>query len=137
MVYTCRHLLLCCAFGSGNHSFLGGVKVFRFIAAVAALVAGVVLAPSAEAAGQVTYEVVSDGVLSTVVYFDGINDQQTLSGVSAPWSATITNRATYPLYGVTAQTSGTQVSCRITVNGQVRDTKTAVGRYSLAICSAM
>lgn len=111
--------------------------MFRVISFTAAIVAALITAPSAGAAGQVTYEVVSDGLLSTVVYFDGINDQQTLSGVSAPWSATITNRATYPLYGVTAQTSGTQVSCRITVNGQVRDTKTAVGRYSLAICSAM
>lgn len=109
----------------------------RVFVALAALVSVLVFAPTASAGSKVEYQVVSDGSLSTVVYFDGINDQQILSGAPASWSASVNNVATYPLYGVTAQTSGTQVSCQILVNGAVKDQKSAVGRYSVVNCTAL
>lgn len=89
-----------------------------------------------KAAPSITYRVESDGALSNITYFDGLNDQKQLSDVSAPWSLTFDQRASYPILGVLAQTTGLQVSCTISVNGQVRDQQTATGRYSLVNCHA-
>ena len=71
-------------------------------------------------------------VVLRITYFDGMNDQKQISSVSVPWTLTFDNRATYPMVGV----NGLQVSCTIGVNGQVRDQKTATGRYSVVNCSA-
>lgn len=48
---------------------------------------------------------------------------------------TFTNQATYPIYGLGAQTNGLHVSCQITVNGEVRDQESATGRYAVVNCS--
>jgi hypothetical protein len=109
----------------------------RFVIAAVLAAAGLVSAPSAQAGGNVQYSVVSDGSLLSVVYFDGLNDQKILNSVAAPWSTSVASVATYPLYGVTAQTQGTQVACQILVNGKVVDQKSAVGRYSVVNCSAV
>lgn len=92
--------------------------------------------PEAKAAPSITYQVDSDGTLSTVTYFDGMNDQKQVTDVSAPWSLTFENQATFPMIGVGAQTTGLHVSCQISINGQVRDQKTATGRYAVVNCSA-
>ena len=107
------------------------------IAGVVTLAGAVIAAPQANADGQMAkYEVFSNGPLSTIVYFDGINDMKTLTNVAAPWTGNYVNFATYPTYGVTAQTQGTQVTCRITVEGQVVAQETSIGRYTVVSCSA-
>ncbi|WP_231971468.1 MmpS family transport accessory protein [Mycobacterium sp. E3198] len=89
-----------------------------------------------KAAASITYEVDSDAALSTVTYFDGMNDEKQITNVGAPWSLSFDNQATFPIIGLGAQTTGLHVSCQISVNGQVRDQKTATGRYAVVNCNA-
>jgi outer membrane biosynthesis protein TonB len=91
---------------------------------------------STSASPTVTYEIESDGSLSSVTYFDGMNDEKQVTDVASPWSMTFTNQATYPIYGLGAQTTGTHVSCKISINGQVRDQKSSTGRYAVVNCNA-
>ena len=46
-----------------------------------------------------------------------------------------TNVATYPFYSVSAHTEGTTVTCRLFVNGDLVDSNTTYGRYTIADCS--
>jgi hypothetical protein len=89
-----------------------------------------------KSAPSITYEVDSDGTLSTITYFDGLNDEKQITDVSSPWSLTFDNQATFPIIGLGAQTTGLHVSCQISVDGQVRDQKTATGRYAVVNCNA-
>ena len=85
---------------------------------------GLAGAPPASAGGDVVvYTITSDGTLSTVSYRDQANNTQQLTNVAAPWSMTFTSQAPVPNYSVSARSTGTQLSCTITVNGQsvVRD----------------
>jgi hypothetical protein len=66
-----------------------------------------------------------------VTYFDGMDEEEQNFDVGAPWTMTFTSRATYPMYGVGAQTNGLHVSCPTTVDGQVRDQESATGRYAV------
>ncbi|WP_167097196.1 MmpS family transport accessory protein [Mycobacterium sp. DL592] len=84
--------------------------------------AALVAAPNAGADGNVVvYTVTSDGTLSNVTYLDGDGNRQQLNNVSAPWTTTFVGQQVNPTYGVTARSTGSQVSCTITVNGQVID----------------
>jgi hypothetical protein len=65
-----------------------------------------------------------------------MDDEKQVSDVSAPWSMTFTSQATYPIYGLGAQTTSLHVSCQISINGQVKDTQTATGRYAVVNCNA-
>jgi hypothetical protein len=92
--------------------------------------AALIAAHHAAAAGsQVTYQVTSDGSLSTVTYFDGMDDEKQISDVDSPWTMTFTNQATYPTYGVCALKNVLHVSCLIALNGKVRDRESATGWY--------
>ena len=110
----------------------------RFAAATA-LLAGVSLATAAAAVADpgdsVTYTVNSDGPLVLVTYYDEMANMRQVSGQPANWSTTFTSEATSGLFAVDAQTSGEEVYCQITINGEVRDQKSAVGRYTSANCS--
>lgn len=108
-------------------------------AVVAAAIAATVLtlaAPAHAAADHVRYEIESNGPISLVTYFDGIGDiqQDTPPGWSDYWRE-FTNVATYPFYSVSAQTEGTSVTCRLFVNGELVDSNTAYGRYTITDCN--
>jgi hypothetical protein len=87
-------------------------------------------------ADHVRYEIESNGPISLVTYFDGIGDikQDTPPGWNDYWGE-FTNVATYPFYSVSAQTEGTSVTCRLFVNGELVDSNTTFGRYTIADCS--
>lgn len=94
------------------------------------------LFPTTAAGGrQIVYEVTSDGPLSTVTYFNEINDMTQLSDQPANWSTSFEGKATYQMHSMSAQTKGTQVSCRITVDGTVLAQETATGRYAVVTCA--
>ena len=84
---------------------------------------------------RITYEVQSDGPLSTVTYFDEINDMQQLSDQPSNWSTSFDGKATFQMHSMSAQTTGTQVSCRITVGGEVLAEESATGRYAVVTCA--
>ncbi|MFI5783013.1 MmpS family transport accessory protein [Nocardia sp. NPDC051570] len=92
--------------------------------------------PSTGPGKTIVYEVVSNGSLSSVTYFDALSAEQQDTDVPAPWSMTVDNTSTYPIAGLGAQTNGTSVTCRITVDGAVADEKTSTGQYAVVDCSA-
>jgi hypothetical protein len=103
----------------------------------AVAITGVALAaPAHAAADHVRYEIESNGPISLVTYFDGIGDikQDTPPGWTN-YRREFTNVATYPFYSVSAQTEGTSVTCRLFVNGELVDSNTTFGRYTIADCS--
>ncbi len=93
-------------------------------------------APPSGKGKQVKYEIISDATeLNSVTYFDANSELQTESSASAPWSKTVTNQSTYAIVGLGAQTTGTSVTCRITVDGKVKDEKTSRGKFAVVNCS--
>lgn len=100
------------------------------------LAAGLITPVVAQAAGDVVrYEVVSNGSISLVTYFDYIGDIEQDNPRAPTWGWQFTNMATYPFYSVSAQTEGTQVACRLFVNGVLEDSNVAYGRYTIVDCS--
>jgi len=92
-------------------------------------------ASATPAAGPlVTYQVTSNGSLSSISYYNAMHEMQTILNVAPPWSLTFTSQATYPSYTVSAQTTGTEVACQIILNGQVVNQRAGAGRNSLAGC---
>ncbi|RRQ26335.1 hypothetical protein DK926_19020 [Rhodococcus sp. Eu-32] len=86
---------------------------------------------------QITYEVISDSpTLGNVTYFDEDSAIQQESSVAAPWSMELTNSSTFAIVGVTAQTDGTSVTCRIVVDGEIEDEQTATGQFAVVSCNA-
>ena len=101
--------------------------------------AALVVTPRAAADGSVvTYELGSNGQLSDISYSDGMNESQLVSTPSTPWSVTFESQVTTQLYVVGAQSSGTQMSCRISVDGEVRVDKSGEGSPGMVmICDAV
>ncbi|WP_225725667.1 MULTISPECIES: MmpS family transport accessory protein [unclassified Nocardia] len=89
-----------------------------------------------KAGKSIVYEVISDAELSTVTYYNEVSDIQQETDVSAPWTKTVVNNSTYVIAGLGAQTNGISVTCRITVDGKVKDEQTATGKYAVVNCTA-
>ncbi|MBF6171984.1 hypothetical protein IU476_10920 [Nocardia blacklockiae] len=83
----------------------------------------------------ITYEVVSDAKLNALTYYDELSDPAKAPGVSAPWTKTVVNDAPVAVAGLSAQTTGRSITCRITVDGVVKDEQTAVGKFAAVNCS--
>ena len=106
--------------------------------AAAGLVAGVAGTANAASSHHVVYEIWGDAATATASWWDGDNDI-TSPGVTKtlPARIEVNNDSTYPIYGITAQTGGKgNISCRITVDGVVRDEETARGAYTVVSCNA-
>ncbi|MFI1918424.1 MmpS family transport accessory protein [Nocardia sp. NPDC020380] len=94
---------------------------------------------SADDSHQVLYEAWGTGTNSAnqVGYVGGNGtDIQQETNVSLPWSKTVTS-SSLPVWNMVAQnaTDNGSISCRITVDGVVRDTETATGGYSMVTCA--
>ena len=108
------------------------------------LISGVPVAQANAAGELITYVVESNGPLMSLSFFDGMNELQMVSNPgfntwspdNNTWSTNIRSQATYQLTAISAMTKGTQVTCRIILNGVVMDELTIVGRYSMASCGA-
>ncbi|MFZ0905210.1 MAG: MmpS family transport accessory protein [Mycobacterium sp.] len=111
----------------------------RFATATGLLVGASLTTAAAAAADPgdtVTYTVSSDAPLVSVSYYDEMDNMRQVADQPASWSTTFTSEATSGLFAVDAQTTGEEVHCQITINGEVRDQKSAVGLNSSANCSA-
>lgn len=85
----------------------------------------------------IQYEIISDsGSLNSVTWFDENSAIQQEQNTSAPWSLSIDNPSTFVIAGVGAQTTGTSVTCRVIVDGEVEDEQTATGQYAVVNCTA-
>lgn len=100
----------------------------------------------AQAAGEtITYTFCSDTrEVAHLNWFDGDNDQDSRTNATLNrreagrycGDATVTIRSTYQLAGSAIQTEGTYASCSIAINGVLKDSQYATGRYAVAVCSA-
>lgn len=90
----------------------------------------------APASFGVLYEVSGDAARALVTY--GISDRVSqVNGVSLPWTTMETPGDDTDVYTLTAQSSSNeagQISCRITVNGEVIAEQASSGQYSEASC---
>lgn len=95
------------------------------------------LQPKAPSRGKhIVYEVISDSPsLNSVTWFDAQSAIQQKTDARAPWRLELRNSSTAVIAGVGAQTDGTSVTCRVIVDGKVRDEKTSTGQYAVVNCN--
>ena len=84
---------------------------------------------------RVTYEVFGPaGAVATINYLDLSANPQSLKLVPLPWTLTLTTTspATSPI--LLAQGNAETIACRITVDGKVKDEKSAEGVDAFTFC---
>ncbi|MFJ4657708.1 MmpS family transport accessory protein [Nocardia sp. NPDC088792] len=93
---------------------------------------------SADDSHTVLYEAWGTGTNTAhaIAYIGDNSDALQDTNVSLPWSKTVTSNS-IPIWNMNAQNAGTtgSISCRITVDGIVKDEQTANGEYAMVMCS--
>lgn len=83
----------------------------------------------------VVYEVYGrPGSSATIGYLDADANLHNLSGVALPWSTTISTTLPAVSASIMVQADGDQIGCRITVDGTVRDERSADGVKAQTYC---
>lgn len=82
----------------------------------------------------VKYEVFGDGSYANVNYLDLDAKPQRLDGAGLPWSLTLQTTAPSAAPNIVAQGDGSSITCRITVDDEVKDERTATGVNALTFC---
>jgi hypothetical protein len=132
-------IVIAAASGGGKHDSTTGQPVTHNAASPApATTVPPLTAQAPSGHGKtILYEVISDSpTLNNVTYFDEHSAEQQDINTTAPWSKTVVNSSTYAIAGIAAQTNGQSVTCRITIDGKVADTKTSTGQYAVVNCNA-
>jgi hypothetical protein len=84
---------------------------------------------------RVTYEVFgTTGSDATINYLDLAANPQSVKQVPLPWSVTLTTTSAATSPNLLAQGSGTNISCRITVDGVVKDERSGNGVAAFTFC---
>jgi hypothetical protein len=83
----------------------------------------------------VKYEIYGlSGATATINYLDLDAQPQEVINATLPWELTLTTTAPAASANIVAQGDGNSISCRITVNGEVKDTKTTDGLNAQTFC---
>jgi hypothetical protein len=82
----------------------------------------------------VKYEIHGDGTVATINYLDLDAQPQKALNASLPWSLTLTTTAPAASPNIIAQSDGNSISCRITVDGVVKDERTTDGVNAQTFC---
>ncbi|MCK0173614.1 MmpS family transport accessory protein [Mycolicibacterium sp. F2034L] len=82
----------------------------------------------------VTYEVFGSGSYATINYADLDGKPQRTGQVSLPWSLTLETTLPSVTPNIMAQGDGHSLSCRVTVDGEVEDERTAQGLNAATYC---
>jgi hypothetical protein len=82
----------------------------------------------------VKYEVFGDGSFANINYLDLDAKPQRLDGMALPWSLTLQTTAPSAAPNIVAQGDSSSVTCRITVDDEVKDERTATGVNALTYC---
>ena len=83
----------------------------------------------------VTYEIFGPpGAVATINYLNLDAQPQEVKDVALPWSITLTTTAPAASANIVAQGDSDSISCRITVNGEVKDEKTTDGVNAETFC---
>jgi len=82
----------------------------------------------------VTYEVFGTGSTATINYADLDGRPQRTGEVSLPWSMTLETTLPSVMPNIMAQGDGQSISCRVTVDDEVKDERTADGVNAATYC---
>jgi hypothetical protein len=82
----------------------------------------------------VKYEIFGDGSFANINYLDLDAKPQRLDGATLPWSLTLQTTAPSAAPNIVAQGDSSSVTCRITVDDEVKDERTATGVNALTYC---
>jgi hypothetical protein len=84
---------------------------------------------------RVKYEIFGPvGAVATINYLDLDAHPQEVKDATLPWSLTLTTTAPAASANIVAQGNGDSISCRITVNGEVKDENTTDGLNAETFC---
>ena len=96
--------------------------------------AGLVNDPAPVNPKVVKYEIFGDGASATINYLDLDAQPQKAENTALPWSLTLTTTAPAASPNIIAQSDGDTITCRITVDGVVRDERTIDGVNAQTFC---
>ncbi|ORV13974.1 MmpS family transport accessory protein [Mycobacterium celatum] len=83
----------------------------------------------------VTYDVWGpSGTTASINYWDAEANTHQVDGAPLPWSYTISTTLPAVSANIMAQGDGDQIGCRITIDGVVREEKTADGENAQTFC---
>lgn len=84
---------------------------------------------------RVTYEVYGpSGTTGTVSYLDKNAQPEQADFSSLPWTVTVTTTVPAVIASLVAQGNSDDIGCRITVNGELKDQRSAAGRHAQTSC---
>jgi Mycobacterium membrane protein len=96
--------------------------------------AGLVNDPEPFNPKEVKYEIFGTGTVATINYLDLDAQPQKVVNTSLPWTLTLTTTAPAASPNIVAQSDGGSISCRITVDGVVKDERTTDGVNAQTFC---
>lgn len=82
----------------------------------------------------VIYEVFGSGTTAVINYLDLDGKPQRVADATLPWSLTLRTTAPAATPNIIAQSDGDTISCRVTVNDEVKDEATATGVNAETFC---
>jgi Mycobacterium membrane protein len=82
----------------------------------------------------VKYEIFGSGSYANINYLDLDAKPQRLDGAALPWSLTLQTTAPSAAPNIVAQGDGSDITCRITVDDEVKDERTSTGVNALTYC---
>ncbi|MEY2553454.1 MAG: hypothetical protein QOC57_1314 [Ilumatobacteraceae bacterium] len=96
--------------------------------------AGLVNDPEPFNPKEVRYEIFGTGTVATINYLDLDAQPQKAENVPLPWTLNLTTTAPAASPNIVAQSDGSSISCRITVDGVVKDERTTDGVNAQTFC---
>lgn len=82
----------------------------------------------------VTYEVWGNGTYADINYLDLDAEPQRVDGASLPWTLRLESTAPSVFPNVVAQGDSSSITCRITVDDEIKDENTARGMNAQTFC---
>ena len=82
----------------------------------------------------VQYEIFGTGSVAVINYLDLNAQPQKAENAALPWSLTLTTTAPAASPNIIAQSDGGSISCRITVDGVIKDERTTDGVNAQTFC---
>jgi hypothetical protein len=96
--------------------------------------AGLVNDPEPFNPKEVKYEIFGTGSTATINYLDLDAQPQKAKDVALPWSLDLATTAPAASPNIIAQSDGDSITCRITVDGVVKDERTSDGLNAQTFC---
>lgn len=83
---------------------------------------------------RVKYEIYGSGSYADINYLDLDSKPVRVDGAQLPWSLDLSTTAPSVLPNIVAQGDGESITCRITVDDEVRDERTSTGVTAQTFC---